>query len=118
VPIQVHQVGEEIRRIAGEGRLLTLAPLFPLEGGLDVYLELAAGPFGWRINPFLPDAEKRALHLASAGDLNNLLRTTPPRAILTGLEPGLEDPLKAYARAHSFVPHPLSNGATLWLPPQ
>ena len=43
VPLKTHAVGEEIRRAVGMGRVLTLAPLFPLEGGLDIYDELAAG---------------------------------------------------------------------------
>ena len=45
VPMLVHARGVEIARAANHGRVLTLAPIFPLEGGADIYPELATGPF-------------------------------------------------------------------------
>jgi hypothetical protein len=44
VPVQLHKVSEDIAERASEPKLaLTLAPLFALEGGCEIYTELSAG---------------------------------------------------------------------------
>ena len=117
VPVKVHEVGQEVGRASGEGRVLTLAPVFPLEGGLGIYDELAAGPFGWRMSGLLAADEREKLGLAAASDLDELLGSKAPRAILVGVEPGLDEPLVGYARAHGYARIRLSNGADLWIAP-
>jgi hypothetical protein len=43
--IKVHRAGCRLASRTGKGSVLTLAPIFPLEGGLRIYPELAAEPF-------------------------------------------------------------------------
>jgi hypothetical protein len=117
VPVNSHAVGQEIRSATAEARVLTLSPLFALEGGLEIYNELGAGPFGWRMAGLLTRDERRDLALVAPGDLDDLVRDDPPGAILTGLEPGLEEPLVAYARERGYRRVALSNGAELWVRP-
>jgi hypothetical protein len=122
VPIQAHRVGAEIRRLLdtrgtpGAGRrVLTLAPLYPLEGGLEIYPALAAGPFAWRVAPLLSARERQEFHVVGNADLDGLVGTDPPAAVLTGAEGNLEGALIGYAQLHGYRPAPLSNGLTLWL---
>jgi hypothetical protein len=122
VPVQAHRAGEEIRQLLdtrgtpGAGRrVLTLAPLYPLEGGLEIYPALAAGPFAWRVAPLLSAAQRRAFAVVGSSDLDALVGTDAPVAVLTGAEGGLEDALTGYAQAHGYHPAPLSNGLTVWL---
>jgi len=122
VPLQIHQGGIEIRNLlAAQGsagpadKVLTLMPLFPLEGGLSIYPALASGPFTWRVAPLLSDDQRARLGVVGAGDLALLVGRDTPAAILTGGEAALESELTRYAQTHHYRAVRLSNGLTLWL---
>ncbi len=120
LPNRIHAYGGQISRLVGDGRVLTLAPLYPLEGGASIYPEFATGPFAWRVAPLLSTEARTRFHVVGADDLAVLLADAPARAILTGVEDDdarLEQPLVAYAQAHNFVPAPLPDKSTLWLAP-
>ncbi len=114
-PVKIHEVGLEIKRDVGEGKVLTLAPLYPLEGGMGIYKELATGPFAWRTANLLPGGQGRGLDIISTNDFEYLLRGEPPKAILVGFETSLEESMIKHAQEHSYIPEKLSNGATLWV---
>jgi len=91
VPLQVHNSGVDLRRQleaagAPRGPVLTLAPIIPLEGGLDIYEEFATGPFAFRAAPMVPATERQAFHLADSFDLSQLLKHRPPMAVLFNVE--------------------------------
>ena len=112
-----HQRGREIRSLTpGGGKVLTLAPVFALEGGLEIYPRLAAGPFFWRVAGFMPPELRRSLNILGPQDLESSLAHDPPAAILTGFEGDLEKPLLDYARGHGYRPRPLAAGGLLHLP--
>ena len=131
IPVQAHQLGEELLRRAGHGKVLTLSPIFPIEGGLGTYKELATGPFSWRVAPLLTERQRREFVVMSYSDLETTLRNDPPAAILVGFEAGnegfelgdkggLEDPLEDYARKHGYTAWPLKSQltaaeVTLWV---
>lgn len=122
VPGQAHRAGVEIRQLLdtrgtpGAGRrVLTLTPLYPLEGGLEIYPALAAGPFAWRVAPLLSAEQRRAFNVVGSADLDALVGADAPAAVLTGAEGNLEGALIGYAQAHGYRPAPLSNGLTLWI---
>jgi hypothetical protein len=47
--------------------VLTLAPLYALEGGAAIYPAFATGPFAWRVAPLLdPQNDARPLSRASS----------------------------------------------------
>ena len=117
VPLQAHHLGVEIRRTAGAGRILTLAPIFPLEGGAKIYCGFAAAPFTWRSAHLLPAAERGRVGIVSAEDLNQFLKGWGPAAVLVGFEGKLETPLTAYAQRSGYKRSRLSNGADLWISP-
>jgi hypothetical protein len=121
LPNRAHASGGLIGRLVGDGRVLTLAPIYALEGGAVIYPEFATGPFAWRVASLLSAEDRPRFHVVGAGDLAALLADAPARAILTGVEDDdatLEQPLVAYAEAHGYVPVPLPDKSTLWLAPQ
>ncbi len=105
-----------MRRQLPLGKVLTFAPIFPLEGGLDIYPDFAAGPFTWRSAPLMDASERQRLGILSHSQLERLLTTNPPSGILVGYEPDLEAPFIKYAQDHGFTPITLPDGNTLWTP--
>jgi hypothetical protein len=133
VPVQVHRFGERLAADIPCGRVLTLGPLLPMEGGLLTYEALAAGPFTWRVAHIIPEANRRMVGWMGKDDLEAALESSIPAAILTGLEtanegfePGergnLEAPLDEYAANRGFrlttgdAPF-MPGDLNLWLPP-
>jgi hypothetical protein len=118
-PVETHAVGLEIRREVGHGKVLTLAPLFPLEGGLDIYDDLATGFVLWRSAPFLHPDKRERFGVVSKDELCALIAAEPPRGVLLGFEPEEQEfPLVAYAVRNGYRAKILSNGMTLWVAPE
>ncbi len=117
-PNRVARIGAQIREYSPRGSVLTLAPIYPIEGGLKTYPEFATGPFAWKSAPFVPAERRTRLHVIAPDDLEAFLAAKPPGAVLTGVEDkALEKPLVEYSRAHRFVPVNLGKERTLWIPP-
>ncbi|KPK83325.1 MAG: hypothetical protein AMS25_00245 [Gemmatimonas sp. SM23_52] len=114
---QAHRIGLEIRDRLNYGRVLTLAPIYPLEGGLEIYEAFASGPFAWRTSEFLSPADRQKYGIIAPGDLRSFLSTKPPDGILVGLEVDLERPLIEYAQENAYRPALLPLGLTLWISP-
>jgi 4-amino-4-deoxy-L-arabinose transferase-like glycosyltransferase len=98
VPIQVHRVSEDIAAETGETKLiLTLAPLFALEGGCEIYPELSAGSIVYRIADSMTPADRAVTNTVGPKTLEALLEKDPPSAVIVGVEPKffsfLEEPL-------------------------
>ncbi len=115
IPIQVHQYAKTLSEHVPSGKILTLVPMLPLEGGLDSYEMFAVGPFSWRTVNFLTIERRLKYEVIAPVDLEAFLATDPPAAILTGFEvqhegltpetPGnLEAPFEEYASAHGYSP--------------
>ena len=107
---------------AKQGPVATLAPIYPLEAGLEVYPEFGTGPFAFRIAPFTDAPLRDAYVMAGESDLPALFASRPPAALLTGFYPEIEAPLIAWAQTHHFTPHPLETlsdrygTGIVWLP--
>jgi len=114
-PLQVHQLGKEIRTLVPHGKILTLTPIYPLDGGVEIYSDFATGPFAWRTAHFLTDKERKALGVVSEDDLQVFLTKDPPAAILVGMHPGVEEPLINYAQQIGFREIEISRKLSLWL---
>jgi hypothetical protein len=116
-PIRAHALALRMRSVVPEGRVLTLAPSWPLEAGLKIYPEFATAPFAWRAARLL-HAERRArFKLIGPAELEQFLAADPPAAVLTGVEDEeLEKPLIAYAKQHGYRPVTLGKGQVVWTP--
>ncbi len=114
--MRVHEIGKNLRTFT-KGKVLTLSPIFPLEGGLDIYRELATGPFAWRVAPLVPEKVRASVGMVAAADLAEFLTDAPPSAVLTGFATyQVERPLDLYARGHGYRLRHIPDGLNLWLP--
>jgi hypothetical protein len=95
VPIQLHKVSEDIAERTREPKIaLTLAPLFALEGGCDIYTELSAGSIIYRIADLMSPDDRAITHTVGPKTLRTLLEESPPSAVIVGVEfEFLEEPL-------------------------
>jgi hypothetical protein len=117
-PQKVHSRGHLIAELAGRGRVLTLAPIHALEGGLPIYPEFVTGPLAWRVAHLVAPEERARFGLVAEPEMAVLLAAQPPRAVLTGFEADdaeLEAVLLAYATEHHFTPVALPDEGVLWL---
>ena len=115
-PMRTRVLGYQIQQRVGNQPVLTLSPLFPLDGGSDIYTPFATGPFAWRVAPLVPENQRRAFMLYTEPELMALLAQQPPGGVLTGLEHRAEGFLVAYAKQQGYKPVPISEDLTLWLP--
>jgi 4-amino-4-deoxy-L-arabinose transferase-like glycosyltransferase len=113
-PTAVRAVGERIAQEAA-GPVLTLSPIYVLEGGLPIYEQFASGPFAWRVSSLVPGSARAALHVVSPEDLEAVLTAKPPAGILVGREAEEEGEFVAYAMAHDFHPLEVGEELTLWV---
>jgi hypothetical protein len=115
--IRMHrEMREAGARVAG-GRVLTLAPIYPLEAGLPIYPAFSTGPFAWRISPYLDPAKAARLGIISPTTLEAALRLTPPGAVLVGSEEKGEETLAAYAKRQGFQKFDLEDDLVFWIAP-
>jgi hypothetical protein len=105
---RVHRDGTAIRSALAEagvtGKVATLLPIYPLEGGLSVYPEFATGQFVYRTAAFTPPGLLRHYRTTSPGAVRSLFENDPPAAMLLGFEPELEAPLVEFAAEMGYQP--------------
>lgn len=115
IPVESRRVSMILSEMIDSGKVLTLAPSFPLEGGVDTYEQFATGPFSWRVSQFLLDSQWQGYSVISPTSLARVLENDPPQGILIGFElesegfvayqpGGLEIPLRDYAIARGYTP--------------
>ncbi|UCF17704.1 MAG: hypothetical protein JSW59_09625, partial [Phycisphaerales bacterium] len=102
IPDQVHRTAKDIAQNTKDPKLiLTLAPLFALEGGCEIYPELSAGAFTYRIGNLMSRTERQTTRTAGPEEIAQLVGQRPPSAIIVGAEPpyfsSLEEPLESLA---------------------
>lgn len=116
-PFRGRALAKQIREHLSDGKILTLAPAWPLEAGLKIYPEFATGPFAWRAATLLPTERRSHLKMVAPADLDIFLAKDPPAGVLTGFETAaLEKPLVRYAERHGFRPVKLGKERILWVP--
>jgi len=87
-PIQLHTLSKDIaERTKSPKLILTLAPLYALEGGCQIYTEFSAGTFVYRIADYLSASDRQTAHAVGPGTLKQLLEKSPPSAVILGVEP-------------------------------
>lgn len=113
---RMHQAGLALASALAEaghpgGRVLTINPIYPLEGGLPVYPEFATGPFAYRVADYAPPDLVAHYRTTSPTTITALLEANPPAAILTGYDSELEAPFLRFAvsRNYSRAPFPAAD---------
>lgn len=117
VPTKAYVISQKISEIVGPDKtILTLAPIFALEGGDRIYPELSTGPFIFRYSRFLSDDQLRIAVGTGPGSLPPLLQKKPADAVLVGFENiYLEKPLIEYAEMSGWQKRSV-DGFTLYTP--
>lgn len=101
--LAVHRDAMHLAALArnSPGPVATLAPIYVLEGGRQVYPELASAFVNYRVGDFLRQHEAAHYrYLTSPTAIGALLERRPPGALLVGTEGAIELPLVDYARRH------------------
>ncbi len=114
-PRKVHQWGRSLRAFVPSDTVLTLSPLYVLEGGGAVFPEWAASPFAWRTASFWPPDKRHLNHIVGPDELYTFTTQHHVEAVLTGFEPGIEEALDGWAQRQGFTPVMPNDGpACLW----
>jgi hypothetical protein len=83
IPMKVHQISEEIAQKAGEPKLVaTLAPLYALESGCDIYPELSSGLAGCKIAGVMSDAKRQITNTLNEETFKETLAKKPPCVVV------------------------------------
>ncbi|MEN6427243.1 MAG: hypothetical protein ABFE13_17955 [Phycisphaerales bacterium] len=98
-PIRSHGVSRAVmEQVREPKRVLTLGPLYALEGGCDIYTGLASGSIVYRIADRMTPEERRITHTVGPGTISEMVVERPPAAVIVGVEPPrfgfLEEPLR------------------------
>ncbi len=87
VPIQVHKISQDIAEKTQEPKkILTLAPLFALEGGSEIYTELSCGSIVYRVGDRLSAWNRDIAHTVGPRTLAKLVEKEPPSAVIVNVE--------------------------------
>ncbi len=104
IPIQLHKTALDIAaNTKASKQILTLAPLYALEGNCDIYPQLSAGPFVYRVADNLTELQQKLTTTAGAKSIQKLLDANPPSAVIVGTEPL---PLEATLLETTVIPNP------------
>lgn len=95
-------IAREIAAAGVSGKVGTLVPIYPLEGGLEVYPELATGQFAYRTAEYMDPSLRRYYRTTSPAEIGQLFSADPPAAILVGFDAKLEEPLVNYAMQNGY----------------
>ena len=115
-PIRLNRQATNLRAQVHGGRVLTLAPLYPLEAGLSIYPPFATGPFAWRVAPHVEPGKAARLGMVTPTTLDATLDADPPAGILLGFDENHELDLRHYAESRGYAVISHLDGAELWTP--
>lgn len=102
-PLVIHRVGMDIRELVGPvGRVFTIAPIYPLEGGLRVYAPMATGVLAFRTGPLLSVEKQKQYGIVSTQNFEAYLDENLPDGILVGSDPTLEEGIIEYAFSRGY----------------
>ena len=107
---QMHIFGGKITDITADNYVLTLSPLFVLEGGGKIYKEFANNPFIWRTSHFVPEKIRNEFNIISPEELNSFLSRKPAYGILIGFEGGFDEIYLKYALDNNYVEEKIPKG--------
>jgi 4-amino-4-deoxy-L-arabinose transferase-like glycosyltransferase len=117
-PLVIHQVGMDIQeQLGADGKVFTIAPLYPLEGGLGIDPRMATGVFAYRTGSLMSEAQRQEQGILSQENFAAYLDSESPQGILVGFNQVLEEPIVKYAINNGYIPQPLDRGLTLWIRP-
>jgi len=117
VQVEAEQIHSMVGSQSNRGPVLTLSPAYAVSAGLPIYKEFVTVPFAWRVSGLVDPSVAAARHLPTLAGVGELIRSTRPRAILTGREEAvLEAPLNRAAEQAGYRRFVTPAGIVVWLP--
>jgi hypothetical protein len=114
VPLQVHQQGVDISSRLPPGLVLTIEPIFPLEGGLEIDPRFAVGRFAPRVADLMTAAQRSKYLMPGLADFNAVFDEDSPGSVLIvrGADAPIEHQFQAIAqtRGYQHIQLPVSTG--------
>jgi hypothetical protein len=100
-PVELHKESLDLTaKVKEPAVVLTLGPLYALEGGRDIYRELACGSIIYRVADRMSVEERQITRTVGPKTLDELVKGRPPAAVIVGVESSrfsfLEDPLRRW----------------------
>ena len=87
IPIEIHNMSREaMSQVKGSRLILTLSPLYAIEGGGEIYPDFSVGAFAYRVADDLLESERQITHTAGISSIAALLKARPPDAVVIGSE--------------------------------
>jgi hypothetical protein len=88
-PVRLHNLCQSIAQsIDKKGPVLTVSPIYALEGGRQICPQLSAGLFVYRVADNLSDEQSRLTNTVGPNSLKKLSVDTPPAAVIIDTEKG------------------------------
>jgi len=113
---RLNRRAQELLTHVKHGRILTLAPIYPLEAGLAIYPAFSTGPFAWRVSPYIEANKAVRIGIVSPAMLGKLLEASPPAGVLVGFEEDdEEDEFNDYARKNGLKLMQLVDHHQIWV---
>ena len=118
-PIKLHGLSKDIADEISEPKLvMTLAPLYAIEGGCEIYNELSAGPFAYRVADYLSPEERKITHTVGTKNISELISEKPPSALITGADTEtLEKPILNSIKGLNWRRKEYKTGLTVYFNP-
>lgn len=107
---KTHNFGKKITNLTTDNYVLTLTPLFVLEGGGKIYKEFANNPFNWRTSHFVPKKTRNKFNIISPEELNAFLSRKPPYGVLIGFEGEFDEIFLKYAMDNNYIEEKIPRG--------
>lgn len=119
VPVEIHKISQDIAQRTKEPKLiLTLTPLFAIEGDCDIYTELSCGAIIYRIGDYMSASEREVTHTIGPNTLGRLLDKSPPSAVILGSEMEiLERPIYELVLGDDWQKEEYANGLVAYFRP-
>jgi hypothetical protein len=104
VPLQVHRQGVELARQLPPGLVLTIEPIFPLEGGMETDPRFAVGRFAPRVADLMTPADRSKYLMPGLADFKAVFDDDSPASVLVvrGADGPIEHQFEAVARTRGY----------------
>jgi hypothetical protein len=121
-PVKAHEIATEVVEKVGKNPVLTLDPIYVLDGGGNVYPVLATGPFGIRVGDYLTERQRQEYRMWGTADIERMFAQNPPAGVLIspGSDNDIEQLFERLAGGRGYKPtqiNPKNPSVILWLPP-
>jgi hypothetical protein len=115
VPMRVHRTGIEIAHaLPPHSRVMSVSPLFAMEGGARIFPSFATGPFALRVAPEVPEAIELKCRMLDLDDLKQVFWSDPTAVVVTGADTEGDARILDAIGTARLDQHRCDSGFTVW----